>query len=450
MLLILKEIRKILFFFITVVFFSSTASAGSLAEGLYAKMQTSKGEIVLRLFYKRAPLTVANFVGLAEGTKEWKDPVTGKTRKTRYYDGLSFHRVINNFMIQGGDPLGTGTGGPGYTFQDEFHPDLKHNKAGILSMANAGTNTNGSQFFITHVPTPHLDNKHSIFGEVVDGMNVVNTIVKGDLIKTVSIMRKGESARSFDSVSIEKIVAKKNNKLAEKNRKIIPKPTSEIDPEKVPDSGQTNAEEVSAQLLVIAYKGSRSPKQNIFYDKTGAKEAAVKLADLARRKGVNFSDLIKRFSDLPQQSKLPLLSVKNNLSEFLLPAMQLKVGQVSNPIDSPYGYLIFNRIEVETIRASHILISYKGALRSETNRDRRDARKLAEKILKELKGGIDFAGLARKHSDGPSGPKGGDLGRFERGQMVPEFDQAVFGLETGAISEVVETKFGYHIIKRTK
>ena len=130
--------------------------------------------------------------------------------------------------------------------------------------------------------------------------------------------------------------------------------------------------------------------------------------------------------------------------------MQLKVGQVSDPVDSPYGYLIFNRVNVEAIRASHILISYKGALRSEANRDRRDARKLAEKILKELKNGRDFAELARKHSDGPSGPKGGDLGRFERGQMVPEFDQAVFGLEKGVISEVVETKFGYHIIKRTK
>ena len=450
MLLIPTEIRKILFFFITVVFFSSTASAGSLAEGLYAKMQTSKGEIVLRLFYKRAPLTVANFVGLAEGSKDWKDPVTGKTRKTRYYDGLSFHRVINDFMIQGGDPLGTGTGGPGYTFQDEFHPDLKHSKAGILSMANAGKNTNGSQFFITHVPTPHLDNKHSVFGEVVDGMKVVNSIGKGDLINTVTIIRKGESAKSFDSVSIEKIIAEKNRKLAEKNRKIIPKPTSEIDPSKVPDLSQTNAEEVSAQLLVIAYKGARSPVQNIFYDKTGAKEVAAKLANLARRKGVSFSELIKQFSDMPQQSKLPLLSVKNNLSEFLRPAMQLKVGQVSDPVDSPYGFLIFNRIKVDAIRASHILISYKGSLRSETNRDRRDARKLAEKILKELKSGRDFADMARKHSDGPSGPKGGDLGRFERGQMVPEFDQAVFGLEEGAISEVVETKFGYHIIKRTK
>ena len=450
MLLIQAAIRKILLLLITVLFISLTASAGTLADGLYAKMQTSKGEIVLRLFYKRAPLTVSNFVGLAEGSKEWKDPVTGKARKTRYYDGLSFHRVIKDFMIQGGDPLGTGTGGPGYTFQDEFHPELKHSKAGILSMANAGADTNGSQFFITHVPTPHLDNKHSVFGEVVEGMKVVNDIVKGDLINTVTIIRKGGSAKSFDSVSIAKRIAEQNRKLAEKNRKIIPESTSAIDTAKVPDSAQARAEEVSVQLLVVAYKGIRSPKQNIYYDKSGAKEAAAKLSDLARRKGVSFSDLIKRFSDLPQQPKLPLLSAKNNLSDFLQPALKLKVGQISDPVDSPYGFLIFNHVNVDAVTASHILISYKGALRSETNRDRRDARKLAEKILKELKSGRDFAELARKHSDGPSGPKGGELGRFERGQMVPEFDQAVFGLETGAISEVVETKFGYHIIKRTK
>ena len=450
MLLIQAAIRKILLLLISVLFISLTASAGTLADGLYAKMQTSKGEIVLRLFYKRAPLTVSNFVGLAEGSKEWKDPVTGKARKTRYYDGLSFHRVIKDFMIQGGDPLGTGTGGPGYTFQDEFHPELKHSKAGILSMANAGADTNGSQFFITHVPTPHLDNKHSVFGEVVEGMKVVNDIVKGDLINTVTIIRKGGSAKSFDSVSIAKRIAEQNRKLAEKNRKLIPEPTSAIDTAKVPDSAQARAEEVSVQMLVVAYKGVRLPKQNIYYDKSGAKEAAAKLSDLARRKGVSFSDLIKRFSDLPQQPKLPLLSAKNNLSDFLKPALKLKVGQISDPVDSPYGFLIFNRVNVDAVTASHILISYKGALRSETNRDRRDARKLAEKILKELKSGRDFAELARKHSDGPSGPKGGELGRFERGQMVPEFDQAVFGLETGAISEVVETKFGYHIIKRTK
>lgn len=450
MLLIQAAIRKILLLLTTVLFISLTASAGTLADGLYAKMQTSKGEIVLRLFYKRAPLTVSNFVGLAEGSKEWKDQVNGKARKTRYYDGLSFHRVIKDFMIQGGDPLGTGTGGPGYTFQDEFHPELKHSKAGILSMANAGADTNGSQFFITHVPTPHLDNKHSVFGEVVEGMKVVNDIVKGDLINTVTIIRKGGSAKSFDSVSIAKRIAEQNRKLAKKNRKIIPESTSAIDTAKVPDSAQARAEEVSVQLLVVAYKGISSPKQNIYYDKSGAKEAAAKLSDLARRKGVSFSDLIKRFSDLPQQPKLPLLSAKNNLSDFLQPALKLKVGQISDPVDSPYGFLIFNRVSVDAVTASHILISYKGALRSEQDRDRRDARKLAEKILKELKSGRDFAELARKHSDGPSGPKGGELGRFERGQMVPEFDQAVFGLEKGAISEVVETKFGYHIIKRTK
>ena len=450
MLLIQAAIRKILLLLITVLFISLTASAGTLADGLYAKMQTSKGEIVLRLFYKRAPLTVSNFVGLAEGSKEWKDPVTGKARKTRYYDGLSFHRVIKDFMIQGGDPLGTGTGGPGYTFKDEFHPELKHSKAGILSMANAGADTNGSQFFITHVPTPHLDNKHSVFGEVVEGMKVVNDIVKGDLINTVTIIRKGGSAKSFDSVSIAKRIAEQNRKLAEKNRKIIPESTSAIDTAKVPDSAQARAEEVSVQLLVVAYKGVRSSNQNIYYDKSGAKEAAAKLSDLARRKGVSFSDLIKRFSDLPQQPKLPLLSAKNNLSDFLQPALKMKVGQISDPVDSPYGFLIFNRVNVDAVTASHILISYNGALSSEKDRDRRDARKLAEKILKELKSGRNFAELARKHSDGPSGPKGGELGRFERGQMVPEFDQAVFDLETGAISEVVETKFGYHIIKRTK
>ena len=153
---------------------------------------------------------------------------------------------------------------------------------------------------------------------------------------------------------------------------------------------------------------------------------------------------------MPQQTKLPLLSAKNNLSDFLQPAMKLKVGQISDPVDSPYGFLIFNRVNVDAIRASHILVSFKGALRSEINRDRGEAKKLVEKILKELKSGRDFSDLARKYSDGPSGPKGGDLGRFERGQMVPEFDQAVFRLDTGAISDIVETKFGYHIIKRTK
>ena len=147
-----------------------------MEPGTYAVFETTEGSFTVRLFEKEVPETVANFVGLAEGTKEWKDPSTGEKKTAPYYDGIIFHRVISGFMIQGGDRLGTGTGGPGYNFGDEFHPSLRHSRPGILSMANAGPNTNGSQFFITLGPTPHLDNRHSVFGEVVEGLEVVKKI----------------------------------------------------------------------------------------------------------------------------------------------------------------------------------------------------------------------------------------------------------------------------------
>jgi peptidyl-prolyl cis-trans isomerase A (cyclophilin A) len=143
---------------------------------VYAEFITNEGHFTVRLFDQEAPKTVENFVGLAEGTKEWTDPRTNKRVKQPYYDGGIFHRVIDGFMIQGGDPLGQGIGGPGYTFADEFHPSLRHSKEGILSMANRGPNTNGGQFFITLGPTPHLDDRHSVFGEVVEGMDVVRKI----------------------------------------------------------------------------------------------------------------------------------------------------------------------------------------------------------------------------------------------------------------------------------
>ncbi|MGH9394997.1 MAG: peptidylprolyl isomerase [Terriglobales bacterium] len=144
--------------------------------GLYAHFSTSLGDFSARLFEKEAPITVANFTGLAEGSKEFTDPKSGAKVKRRFYDGLLFHRVIPDFMIQGGDPLGTGSGGPGYKFADEFHPALNHAQTGMLSMANAGPGTNGSQFFVTVAPTAWLDRKHSVFGQVVAGYEVVEKI----------------------------------------------------------------------------------------------------------------------------------------------------------------------------------------------------------------------------------------------------------------------------------
>jgi peptidyl-prolyl cis-trans isomerase A (cyclophilin A) len=162
----------------------------------YAKFDTTEGSFTVKLFEAEAPNTVANFVGLAEGTKEWTDPKTGQKKTAPFYDGIIFHRVIDGFMIQGGDPLGKGYGGPGYKFGDEFHPSLKHNRDGLLSMANAGPNTNGSQFFITLAPTPHLDNRHSIFGVVEDGLDVVRKIGK---------VRIGAQDRPVTDVVINKV-----------------------------------------------------------------------------------------------------------------------------------------------------------------------------------------------------------------------------------------------------
>ena len=168
--------------------------------GTYAQFDTSEGPFTIRLFEKEAPKTVANFVGLAEGKKEWRDPQSGEKKSEPFYNGVAFHRVIDGFMIQGGDRLGTGTGGPGYKFEDEFHPSLRHSKAGILSMANAGPNTNGSQFFITLGPTPHLDNRHSVFGEVVEGM---------DVVKRIGSVPTGRNDRPVKPVVINQITIKR-------------------------------------------------------------------------------------------------------------------------------------------------------------------------------------------------------------------------------------------------
>jgi len=167
-----------------------------MQDGLYAKFKTNKGEILVALEYKKTPGTVGNFVSLAEGNLE----NSVKPQGTPYYAGLKFHRVIPDFMIQGGCPQGTGSGNPGYQFDDEFHVDLKHDGPGVLSMANAGPGTNGSQFFITHIATPWLDNNHTVFGKVIEGQDVVDSIAQGDKIESLEIIRVGAEAEAYNSI----------------------------------------------------------------------------------------------------------------------------------------------------------------------------------------------------------------------------------------------------------
>lgn len=167
-----------------------------MENGIYAKFNTPKGAILVKLTHDLTPGTVGNFVALAEGNLE----NSVKSQGTKFYDGLNFHRVIPDFMVQGGCPQGTGTGGPGYKFDDEFHPSLKHDKPGVLAMANSGPGTNGSQFYITHVPTSWLDGKHTVFGQVVEGQDVVDAIGQGDALETLEIVRVGEEAQKWNAV----------------------------------------------------------------------------------------------------------------------------------------------------------------------------------------------------------------------------------------------------------
>lgn len=185
-------------------------------NGLYAKIKTNKGEILINLEFEKTPGTVGNFVALAQGNMDNKV----KPQGTPYYNGLKFHRVIPDFMIQGGCPLGTGTGDPGYKFEDEFHPDLKHDKPGILSMANSGPGSNGSQFFITHIETAWLDNKHTVFGNVIEGQDIIDSIAQNDLLETIEIIAVGENAEKFHAIeSFRKFDGEREQRIAEAKKK---------------------------------------------------------------------------------------------------------------------------------------------------------------------------------------------------------------------------------------
>ena len=220
------------FLIILIINFSCNMSQKNNNDTIYASIETSKGIIKTQLFFNLTPVTVANFISLAEGeNKEVSDQYKGK----KYYNGITFHRVIPDFMIQGGDPTGTGSGSPGYNFKDEFVDELKHDSAGILSMANAGPGTNGSQFFITHKETPWLDGAHTVFGNVVEGQDIVDKIEQGDSIINIEIIRQGNSAKKFNAPKIftnhfkeEEKRKKEKEKALEKIKKDVSKIHSDL------------------------------------------------------------------------------------------------------------------------------------------------------------------------------------------------------------------------------
>ena len=240
-----------------ILFTSCNKEENKYPEGMYAEIQTSKGLIVTELFYKETPQTVANFVSLAEG----KNPFVTPTYKDKpFYDGLVFHRVIPDFMIQGGDPDGTGAGGPGYRFEDEIVPTLKHDKPGILSMANAGPGTNGSQFFITHIATPHLDGMHTVFGQTIEGQDIVNKIAQGDKIESIKIIRSGNDAKAFDAVKIFKEGQQENMKRAQEESAAAEKIVGEMQTKFADLKAKATATSTGLKYYVFENGGDEKPK----------------------------------------------------------------------------------------------------------------------------------------------------------------------------------------------
>ena len=305
-----------------------------LKDGIYAVIDTEKGEILLSLDYKRCPMTVCNFVGLAEGSLNMEEP------GVPFYDGLNFHRVISNFMIQGGCPNGDGTGGPGYRFPDEFNPELKHDGPGVLSMANAGPGTNGSQFFITHTATPWLDGKHTVFGHVIEGQDVVNAVEQGDKINSVKILRVGKDAEAFDVSPAT--FADLCDKLEERHREELRNARKKVEEEI--EKRFPNAEKTSTGLRYIITKsgsGNTSPKY-------GQKVTVHYQGELLNGK-VFDSSLIRKqpavfkIGEVIEGWNEALMTMKKGEKRLLIIPPDLGYGEYGYPgVIPPDSYLIFN------------------------------------------------------------------------------------------------------------
>ena len=330
----------ILVMLFTLLSMSASCETGSdLDDGLYAELDTSKGKILLSLEYEKTPMTVANFTGLAEGKIDG-----GRGKGTPFYDGLKFHRVIADFMIQGGCPLGTGTGDPGYKFPDEFDSSLRHTGPGILSMANSGPGTNGSQFFITHVATPWLDNKHTVFGHVVEGQDVVNKIAQGDKINKVTIIRVGEKAANFknDQEAFDELVMNiEKNKAAKFQDKIA----ADL---KTIEKNWPEAEKTSSGLMYIVRaegSGSDSPvmgsRVKTHYE---GKFLDGQVFDSSYQRG---TPLEFQVGQVIQGWNEALMDMKKGEKRTLIIPPELGYGSAgAGGVIPPYAYLVF---EVELI-----------------------------------------------------------------------------------------------------
>jgi cyclophilin family peptidyl-prolyl cis-trans isomerase len=426
-----------------------------LKDGIYVVFQTSLGDMVAEIYYEKTPITAGNIIGLASGKITWTNIKTGQKNANKpFFNGLNFHRIIPGFMIQGGCPLGTGSGGPGYSFRDEFDPSLKHDSAGILSMANSGKATNGSQFFITLVPTPMLNNRHTVFGKLVKGLDVLKTIGEtgtpsgkptgNTLMKNVFVHRVGEKANAWEIESLPKGWQVSTVPEA----KTIPEVADDqIDPAKVPDPEAQPSAGINVQFLSVFYKGARGAPPLTKYSKVQALEIAKKIVRLARAKGAIFTEVAAKYSDQKTNGESFPLKSGPRLPKELSPAFKLKVGQISDPIVTPNGILIFH-CKSFLVGARHILISFKGSKVPKMTRSKAEAKAMIDALLaklnkKEIKWEEALKGTETR-------APGGDLGVFSRKQMVKPFADAAYNLKIGETSAVVESQFGFHIIQRTK
>mgnify|MGYP000944877274 CR=1 FL=1 len=349
------------------------AQTDKLENGIYAEFNTTKGKIVVKLEQEKTPMTVANFVGLAEGNFTFqKEPVFKKP----YYDGLKFHRVIDNFMIQGGDPQGNGSGGPGYKFFDETRSDLKHDKGGILSMANSGPATNGSQFFITHKETPWLDGKHTVFGHVVTGMDVVNAIKQDDVMETVKIIRVGADAKKFDATKVFNAEYDKINIVQKKEAEEL---------EKIGKMSQEEYSNFMYQEVIKKHPNAKKSQSGLVYiiEKEGEGDAieqgklvSLHYAGTFRKDGAKFDSSYDRGQPMDFQYQLQRMIPgfeegigmlkKGGKAKLIIPYYQA-YGPGGRPgAIPPYADLVFD-IEIVNVSDAPAIDNHQGHDHSDPN-----------------------------------------------------------------------------------